>query len=690
MTITAIDYESFLVSNEAPIPKAVCLSYAVEQKSGLHVGMDNMEMFMGQLLESDSIIVSHNATFELLVTYQNFPKLRELLWKSLEAGRWYCTQLGQQLLNNVSKKQVVGMSLADLVKHYKKLDISATKTDPDAWRLRYSELDGVPLENWPEAAVKYAIDDSIFALQIYHFQTRQRATHGTKYQLVNTNVMKEHIKASFALNLMATRGLLVDKDRVNVLSEEVDAILKPYQDKLESLGFMTRTKKGTLTKNSKQLRDYIGANFKELRYTESGEVSIARNSLDAYLLEKEDEILESFMKMGVYEKAKSTYINRLKQADPVIRSSYNAIVSSGRTSSRASSAYPSVNIQNQPRELKDVTWDIRNCYIPRPGYKLVSIDYNNLELLAVGVSLYNIYGRSAMLDLINRGDVPTDLHSVFACKLMSADIGREVTYEEFMKNKKDKEYKKYRDKGKPVTLGSPAGMGCDTIGLQFIQAGIRLKYEVICEVDSEYKARSIIKKYQSETPNIRVKQVGFRKYAVVYDEIVGIRKLLYEIYPELEMFLRSGHEKYLNGESRWIKDEFGQWQEEPFYRYVSFGVERNYCSYTAMCNGRNMQTPSAVGAKNVAYKLVRKFESDDSVHVLCFIHDEFIFEIKDDDKLYDNVGICAEIMIDGMQEVLPGARVAVESSIMNYWSKSVTEWDKVYFKNANDKELRSV
>lgn len=676
--LRAIDYETYLISNEEPIPKPVCLSWADETGSGLLVGKEEIEPKLREWLSKNDFLIAHNATFEMLVTYEHFPNLRDLVVRHLENGNWFCTQLYQQLLDNLQKTEMPNKSLAALVMNYFKLDISETKKDPDAWRLRYAELDGVPLEKWPKAAVNYAIDDSIYALKVYHKQMSKNDTIKTK----------EHMKATFALNWMAAPGMLIDKDRVDTLDKEILAILKPSYDKLESAEFMKRDKKGKLSKNVKVLREYIKENFEKHLLTPKGDIQVGGEALDFYMLEKEDEILTLFRAIGQYEKAKSAFVARLKSANPVIRTSYNAIVRTGRTSSRASQAYPSVNIQQQPRGLKGVTWDIRNCYIPRPGYKLCSIDYNNLELLSCAHQLYSYYGTSNMRDIINSGDNPTDLHSVFACELMSSDKHKKISYDEFVANKKKEGWKEYRSKGKPVTLGVPGGMGFDTIRTQFNKEGIKLPYDILQRCQYESVARKLVRKYQAEYPSIRVKRTGFREWSVVFDEIVKLKKILFKLYPELERFLKEGHSKFVNGEFGYTKNDFGEWEKEPYYKYTTLGVKRDYCTYTAFCNAYLMQAPSAIGAKEVGWRLFNEFRDSDEVRILAFIHDEYIFEIKDNENLAKNVDRCAEIMVDGMKSILSSVRVAVEAEVMDYWSKDTNLWAKNYWKDYNNDILK--
>lgn len=674
------DYESYLISDKTPIPKPVCLSYFDDSsgKGEVLIG-DNMASFLEDCMKKEKILIAQNCVFELMVTYNAYPHLRSLLWEHLDAGRFKCTQIYQQLLDNLEKSpKVANPSLANMVKYYFNKDISESKTDPMAWRLRYSELDGVALNKWPKEAYDYSLQDSIYCLDIYK-----------KQRQLNSNLsLLEHLQASFALNLSATRGILTDKNRVETLEAEIDAILQPNYQKLESQGFMKRDKNNKLSKNVKTLKEYIQANFDTPPTTGKGAVKVDAEALDYYKVQKQDDIIDFFSNIGIYEKAKTAFLSHLKEANPIIRTSYNPIVRSGRTSSRASKAYPSVNIQQMPRGLKGVTWDIRNCFIPRPGYKLVTIDYNNLELLACADQLYKYYGKCAMRDIINGGTIPTDLHSVFACELMSSDTGKKVSYEEFMKHKKEEGYKEYRSKGKPVTLGVPGGMGYDTIRGQFFKEGIQLQYSEIAKFKYERTARKLMKQYEGEYPALRVKRTGFFEWSIVSDEIVNLKKILFRLYPELETFLKVDHVKFVNGETGYTRNEWGEWEKEPFYRYNVHGVRRDYCTYTALCNGYLMQGPSAVGAKQEVYDTVRYFENNDDVHLLAFIHDENVFEIRDNDYLQDNIDQCANIMIDSMQRVLKSVRVAVEAEVKPYWSKEICESSRVYWKDYNSKELR--
>lgn len=673
----AIDFETYLISNEAPSPKPVCLSfYSPSLKEGLIVGHENMEKFLKAILESDELIIAHNAKFENLVIYNHFPALKQLLVKKIESNGIYCTKLAEVMIGNTRKKQAFKFALSDLVLNYFKEDISATKKDPDAWRLRYSELDGIPKSEWPQAAVDYAIDDSIWAYKVWELQ---------KYVKLD---YFEEVKSDFYLGLMGYNGLLVSKERVKEIEDEILGKLNPtYQFLIENnLGSFDK-KTGKFKKKLKNLQQYIDKTFQNPIKTAKGIISTTSLSMTQYLGEKDDQVIRQFLYLADYEKIISTFTPRLLKADPVIRTEYNSYVSTGRTSSRTSLAFPSVNIQQMPRALKDCKWDIRNCFVPRPGYKICSIDYSGLELACTAHQLKEYYGDSLMNDIINSGDSPVDMHSKLACQIMSLKTGTTVTYDHFVKHKKEKEYAAYRQLSKPINLGFPGGIGYDTMRELLFKEGILPKFQVLEKFTCEKFANRVCSKLKDMNPALRVKRTGKWEWSIVYDELVLLKNALLDLYPRLKDFLTNSHEAFQTGSSKMVENEFGEWEKEPMHMYHVGHVIRDNCNYTALCNGFLMQSPAAVGAKEMVRRFVNKYQEDDRVIPLAFIHDEIVFEVKEGPEMESIVDDVAEIMIDSMQAKLPTVRIAVEAEVMDYWMKSGGFLSKTYWKNVGESKL---
>ena len=681
--LVSIDFETYLISNEAPWPRPVCLSYYDGETLDLVIA-DDMEKKLREFLESDKFIIAHNMAFEFNVIYEHFPDLRELLLKKAKEDKLVCTLIYQQLINHTAKKALFKFSLADLVDHYFDIDIFAGKTEPDAWRLRYSELDGVPLHEWPYKAVEYALSDSEWAYKVFLEQRGKRLKYG------------ESVRSEALLNLMGKFGIMVDKDRVATLEREIYGHLEPSYQRLTEMGFCEYKKPKANqevtskkpSKKMKKLREYIEENVKDIEYTAKGVVATTGEALKMYHKETDDIVFEDFMNVSDYEKVITAFVNNLKQADPVIRTRYSATKSTGRTSSSIDRTMPSVNIQQMPREVKDVTWDVRNCFIPRAGYKIVSIDYSGLELSSTGHQLYKVYGRSAMRDMINKGDKPTDMHSMFAYRLRNMDKKYPTcTYEEFVANKKKETFKEYRQLAKPINLGFPGGIGYDTMRKLLLKEGIKTKFKIITTAKTEDYLLRLKRKLYDCNEMLRVARLNKYQYALVVDELVILKNELFNLYPELGWFLREDNTRYLTGETKRMMNDYGEWEDEEMYKYDIYGMKRDWCTYTAFCNGFLMQTPAAIGAKRMMCEIIEKYRDDTRMNPLAFIHDEIVFEVLDTDDKYDIIKDVSTIMIDQMQTVLDTVRIAVEAEIMDYWMKAGGEWSKTYWKNPNEDEL---
>lgn len=674
----AIDFETYLISEEMPSPKPVCLSYKYwKGEEGIVTGMDGMEAFLKDILSSDNKVIAHNMSFEANVIDAWFPTLRPLLRDKMDKNQMVCTKIYEQLLSNIVERPTNKFSLADLVDKYFKEDISAGKKDPDAWRLRYAELENVKLEDWPEAAVSYAIDDSIWALKVYLEQRK-------KYLDISVSV-----KADYYLNKMGQYGLEVDSSRVLSLKQELLDILNPLYSSLIDKGLCSVNSKGKVKKNMKEFREILVKDLPEVEKTSSGNVSTSSESLERYLAVANEsrEAIESFIKISKYEKILTAFISRLEGAK-LIRTQYKACVSSGRTSSSTSNAYPSVNIQQMPRTVPGTTYDIRNCFKARDGRVIVSIDYNGLELASAAHQLSLVSGLNDMQMLINSGDKPVDMHSMFACRLKSIKDNRKVTYEEFVAHKKEPGYKEYRALAKPINLGFPGGIGYDNMRSLLIRDGVYPFLQILSTSKREENLNYQRGIFRKQGYPVRVRRVGFQEYQLVKDELVDLKDQMFSLYPDLEKFLKEVHLTKLTGKVKPVKNEYGEWESEPMYSYSTGGFNRDWCMYTQICNGFLMQSPSAIGAKKAMIEIIKKYGDSDTVRPLAFIHDEVVFEVLDNEDKYAIIEDISRILIEQMQTVLYSVRIAVEADITGtHWAKEGTGKTITYWKNPKEDKL---
>lgn len=641
----AIDYESYLIGNEAIFPKPVCLSWYDGKNTGL-LDREESRKYLHEILTKKELIVAHNAVFECGVTVTHYPELVELVFDALDKGLIYCTKINESLNNIQREKKIHDLTLAGLVKHYFKEDISETKTDPDAWRLRYSELDGIPINKWPKKAVDYAIDDSIWAYKVQQNQEPIKQTLA--------------LKSAVYLNLMGAQGFRINKERVDLLESEIWDFLTPRYDFLVAEGFCDYIiNQKQPRKQLKKLKEYVEGLGITVQLTDKGNTATSGEAIEAYMTQIDDPVLKAFGELSKYEKILTAYLNRLKGADKIY-SQYSTTKNTGRTSSNGSKLFDSVNIQQMPRQVEGVTYDVRNCFVPRPGFKIFSIDYGALELCSAAHQLYSTLGYSRMRDALNEGSQPTDMHSKLAAKIKG------ISYEEFIEHKKEDAYKEARQKAKPINLGFPGGIGYDTMKYLMNRDGIKTKFNVLEK--SSKKGDLMYYILNLSAPDLRIKRLNKFEYALVQDELVQLKRFIFDLYPELEQFLKEEHKKFLTGKTKWKKNEFDEWEEEPMYRYQIGDFVRDNCTYTALCNGYLMQSPSAVGAQKAMNRIIRTYWDHPDIYPQAFIHDEVVGEVRED--CYELLDGVSNILMEEMQSVLTSVRIAVEASVSDYWQKA--------------------
>lgn len=652
----SLDFETYLIGDGSIFPQPVCLSTFNGSEAFL-LDAEEARIWLSHNLNKNCLI-AHNAVFECGVIVKHYPELAQQVFDALDNDLIYCTKINESLWNIQREKQINKLSLADLVLHYFKVDISAGKKDPDAWRLRYSELDGIAIADWPKEAIEYAIDDSIWAFRVKE-----------KQQDIDQSLA---LKSAVYLNLMGAQGFQVEKSRVLLLEEEIWEFLTPRYDFLVEQGFCDYIpKQKQPRKQVKKLKQYVESLNLDLMYTDKGSTATSGEALSSYLTQIQDPVLKAFSELSRYEKILTSYIKNLKSADKMY-SQYSTTKNTGRTSSSGSKLFPSINIQQIPRAVEGVSYDVRNCFIPRPGFKICSIDYSGLELCSAAHQLYTTLGYSYMREALNEGNAPTDMHSKLAARL------KKISYEEFLEHKKEPEFKDARQKAKPINLGFPGGIGYDTMRHLMWKDGIKTRYQIL-EV-SRSKNNLLYYLTNLSCPDLRIKRQSKHEYALVQDELVELKRHMFNLYPCLEQFLKETHNKFLTGKNKWVKNEFDEWEEEPMYMYETHGFKRDWCTYTAICNGFLMQTPSAIGAQKAVNRLMRTFWNHPDIILQAFIHDEVVFEVRE--GRYDLIEQAAYIMIDEMQSVLSSVRISTEASISDYWQKADGFWTQSFWRDA--------
>lgn len=215
----------------------------------------------------------------------------------------------------------------------------------------------------------------------------QYACEDADYTFQLVSILKERLREENQLELFETiemplipvlvkmeqNGFLLDSEFLSNLSKKVTAELEDVDTKI--FEFSERDFNINSPKQLKEiLFDELGISSDGLKKTKTG-ISTAAGELEKII--DEHPIIELIIKHRELSKLLSTYIDALpKLVDKSgrVHSSFNQTIT---TTGRLSSSDP--NLQNIPIRTK-LGAEIRKAFIAKPGYKIIAIDYSQIEL----------------------------------------------------------------------------------------------------------------------------------------------------------------------------------------------------------------------------------------------------------------------------------------------------------------------
>ena len=436
-----IDTETYLIGPGRIAPKPVCIQLCDERREPwILLASDPDTPDILEALINEETIVGHNLAFDMGVLCEAYPQLQTPIWRAYTEDRMLCTQVLEKLIHiahgwdtkDPRSNLPLKTNLASLATTYLKHEMKG-KDSADAWRFRYRELDGVPLENWAPDALRYALDDALITYEVHQ---SQRA-----WMIKNNKIcmdMYQRARGAWALHLMGAWGLRTDPEKVDELAQRVRNRVQGAKITLQRTGLIKPDGKKDLKAIRSQIDRAYKTQGKDTPKTAKGSVGTSREVLAA----SGDVSLQLLASISNDEKLLTTYVPVLERGKTLpVNASYNPVVATGRTSCR------SPNVQNQPRE-----GGVRECWIPRQGNVYVQADYSIAELCALAQCCIYMGVESNMSKALNEG---RDLHLDLAAKIMG------ISYDDALRLKAegDKEIKNARQMAKIANFGIPGGLG---------------------------------------------------------------------------------------------------------------------------------------------------------------------------------------------------------------------------------------
>jgi hypothetical protein len=212
---------------------------------------------------------------------------------------------------------------------------------------------------------------------------------------------------------------------------------------------------------------------------------------DAWLAASKQAQLNAFAVRSRADKVISAFLDRLDTPN-LVRTTYQTLVDTGRTSARGGKGHGRINVQFLPRDYdKPAHLHTRGCILPPPGFAFIVADYSQLELCALAhvlTQLVRFYAadpkRKAYAERLLGFEISEHYESSLSrainndqdCHVLMASVlrGRGETYEECNalyqradekkahKEKLDPDEKQViedRQLAKPCNFGYPGGLG---------------------------------------------------------------------------------------------------------------------------------------------------------------------------------------------------------------------------------------
>ena len=629
LVLKATDTETYLIEDGRTAPMLVCSTTAKAGEAGPKIFTRGpaMDVFRKDVQDEDLLLVIHNAPFDLGVFVQQDPSLLPWVFYLLDNNRIYDTMTAEKLVfikrgwtefDPVYKQPVSPATYALDHCVYRWLGESMTgKHGENSWRKRFSELDGVPLERWPEEAKAYALGDAGKLLRLAEAQIAE-------YGVLNN--FWDAVRADFALQLFSAHGMITQEEVVREVEADVEAHVGAGLVTLHGRGIykLAGSKQNPkLSLDTKLVKDKIVAYFDRVgepvpmtkpKKRPDGTFPDAGISRDRETLEMtDDEDLLLLAEIGADKTLQTGFLlNSLKASRWPANPSYNVLVATGRTSSF------DFNVQQLPKK-----GGIRESFVPRLGYIFVNADYDSAQLRTCSQIMINWYGHSVMGDTIAAGK---GVHSMMGAALMSQMTGIPITYEEFEARRKagDETCIDYRQFSKQVNFGAMGGIGAKTFAKN-------MKKDTGITITVEF-AKTMLDLYRETWT-----EMGryFQDIAALGDK------------PDIKQF----------GSQR----------------------ERGAVDYCAICLGY-IQGLEADGAKLACYRVAKecwlgtKWDDPDTESPLfgsypvAFVHDEIMLE-SPFDRARAAAARLTEVMCQAMDVFTPDVPAKAEAKLMRRWYK---------------------
>lgn len=522
--------------------------------------------------------------------YQNLSK--EFLNKIFSLNKKFVTYNFKNILRNVFKISAENMEFDEMIGYH--LITAQTREDIDGMLAaesskeikKYADVFGKakPEETDIEKYGEYLCERADGVKEVYLSLKEQLEEKNLITVLKNIEMPLIEV-----LNSMEEEGIMISPEYFHKFGEEVGEKLEILEKEIYKIAG------GSFNLNSpKQLAEvlFINLNIAPVKKTKTG-LSTNVEVLEE-LEARGEEIAKYILEYRKLSKLKSTYIDALPKAVDENNRIHTSFNQTGTATGRLSSSDP--NLQNIPVKTDD-GMRIREGFTAKKGYKLLGIDYSQIELRV----LTEISGDE---NLISAYRAKKDLHDLTARKIFGLAENQEVSREQ-------------RTAAKIVNFSIIYGK--TAFGLA--------KELKITRKDAE----DYIAKYFAEYPKVKTLEEEIIKRA----EETGYAETYFNRRRDIEG---------INSKNKNIRSQ----------------AER-------MAVNTVIQGTAAEIIKKVMIELYKVLKDKEDIKLLLQVHDELIFEIKDE-KVEEYRKVIEDIMKNSVK--FKNVELEVNSSAGNNWAEA--------------------
>lgn len=341
--------------------------------------------------DSNNTIMFWNSTFDARVLYKYGIMLDKALWADI------------QVFHHLLFEDVKSNGLKDITKQFLNYEVVKLEDIP------------LPHDKSNPKFVEYTLNDTVFTYELgQYFRPMIKEQWLMKlYKDIEEPFLK-------VLMQMEINGILVDKEKIENTTKELKQLKKDLEIKMYNiLGIKYELQANLLTGdvdvicglnlNSSQVLQKILFEDLKLEVYETSEKTGKASTGKATIakLKSSHEFVELLDKYRKVQKLLTAFYEPLPehiQSDGRVRPNYK---DTGTSTGRLSCNNP--NIQQLPKDNKDLGINVRSCFIATPGYKMISCDYSGQELRV----LAEVTQDQGLIDAFNSGK---DFHQETADK----------------------------------------------------------------------------------------------------------------------------------------------------------------------------------------------------------------------------------------------------------------------------------